>query len=258
MFNRGFVFNHTDNAVRLHIGADDVHHIFCGDDLTDAVRVQERIIGVGNTLYCMRIKLILIFSIAMIASGCAANGNTSSSDTGELNLYISDRPAEIDNFDYLNVTVSKVRLFAEVENSSNESFRSFNISETVDLTQLKGDNATSVLQESIEAGNYSKMELESSGIAAQVNGSSVEVKLPSGKLQLTKSFEVRPNETTEFVFDIQVALRGNQQNNQGYILRPVISQSGVVGKDVEIQRKDSSTGSNAEGGPPEQAGRPAP
>jgi hypothetical protein len=59
---------------------------------------------------------------------------------------------------------------------------------------------------------------------------------------LTKPFEIKPNSTTSFVFDIQVVLRGNQQNNQGYILKPVISESGVAGEDVEVERKRKEAG----------------
>lgn len=205
----------------------------------------------------MEIRLIMILALVLLVSGCASQGSTDTSIAGELNLYVSDRPADIDKFDHVNVTVSEVRLFLESDNESNQSSRSFNISETVDLTELKGENATSVLREDIEAGNYSRMELGSSNIEAEINKSPVEIKLPSGKLQLNKAFEVRPNETTEFVFDIQVTLRGNQQNNQGYILRPVISQSGVVGEDVEIQRRNRSSGEES-GGPPQEVGRSRP
>jgi len=85
-------------------------------------------------------------------------------------------------------------------------------------------------------------------VEAQIDNSSVDVKLPSGKLQLTKSFTVAPNQTTEFVFDIQAVQRGTQ----GIILRPVISQSGTVGEDVEINRKEM--GSRPESQGPEEAG----
>lgn len=192
----------------------------------------------------MKTKLAAVLILVFIASGCSTQSTSSDTDMGQFQLYVSDRPADIDKFDYLNVSISQVRVFPEDSdnstNNSSSSFRQFNVTETVDLTQLKGDNATSVLSEDLEAGNYSKLELEASSIDAEINGTSEEVKLPSGKLQLTKGFTVAPNQTTEFVFDIQVTLRGSQQNNQGYILRPVISQSGTVGEDVEINRKPNS------------------
>lgn len=222
----------------------------------------------------MDVKVVALILVAVVASGCAASntnpdsqdpGTTPSSDLGQFQLYISDQPAAIDNFDHLNVTVSNVRVFKASEDNSStnstnstedseEGFQEFEVTETVDLTQLRGENATSVLEEDLEVGNYSKMELEASAIDAEVDGSSVNVKLPSGKLQLTKGFTIAPNSTTEFVFDIQVVQRGNQ----GYILRPVISQSGTVGEDVEINRKGRNSAQeegdeegNSSSGPPE-------
>lgn len=204
----------------------------------------------------MKLKFAVFLATVLIASGCATQSTNPDNDgttgdpmeSGSFQLYISDQPAAIDSFQYLNVTLSEVRIFKETENetsmnstnSTNSSqedsnnYETFNTTATVDLTQLKGDNATSVLEGELEAGNYSKMELEASNVEAEVDNSSVDVKLPSGKLQLTKSFTVAPNQTTEFVFDIQVVQRGTQ----GYILRPVISQSGTVGEDVEINRKE--------------------
>jgi hypothetical protein len=199
-------------------------------------------------------RIAAVLLAAIIASGCATtstnpetqnSGTGSGQDMGQFRLYISDQPADISRFDYINVTVSNVRVFKASEenanstnstNSTSESssdFQELNVSETVDLTQLQGDNATSVLEEDLEAGNYFKMELEASNIQARVENSSVNVKLPSEKLQLTKSFTVAPNQTTEFVFDIQLVQRGSR----GYILRPVISQSGTVGQDGEINRR---------------------
>jgi len=221
----------------------------------------------------MKLKIAAFLATVLVASGCATQSTnpenspdtTDPTQSGNFQLYISDQPAAIDSFQYLNVTLSEVRVFKETgnettmnstdsTNSTNSSqddskgYKSFNTTATVDLTQLKGDNATSVLEGELQTGNYSKMELEASNIQAEIDNSSVDVKLPSGKLQLTKGFTVAPNQTTEFVFDIQVVQRGNQ----GYILRPVISQSGTVGKDVEINRKEM--GSRPESRGPEEAG----
>lgn len=221
----------------------------------------------------MKLKIAAFLATVLIASGCATQSTnpenspdtTDPTHSGNLQLYISDQPAAIDSFQYLNVTLSEVRIYAETgnetdtsstnsTNSTNSSqddskgYETFNTTATVDLTQLKGENATSVLEGELQTGNYSKMELEASNVEAQIDNSSVDVKLPSGKLQLTKSFTIAPNQTTEFVFDIQVVQRGTQ----GYILRPVISQSGTVGQDLEINRKEM--GSRPESRGPEEGG----
>jgi hypothetical protein len=72
-------------------------------------------------------------------------------------------------------------------------------------------------------------------VTGVVDGGEVDVKLPSEKLQITNGFEVTPDEPVSFVFDINVVKRGR---NNGYILKPVISGSGVAGRDVDVNEID--------------------
>jgi hypothetical protein len=183
----------------------------------------------------MQNKLIFALIAAVIAvSGCTS---TSTGDSGQFELLISDQPAAIEDFDYLNVEFSHANVFASSNGSEEVQRVSLNGTSAVDLTQVKNLSAESLINTSLPAGNYSKIELYSERINASADGEDVEVKIPPEKLMLTKPFEIKPNSTTSFVFDIQVVLRGNQQNNQGYILKPVISDSGVAGEDVEVERK---------------------
>ena len=87
----------------------------------------------------------------------------------------------------------------------------------------------------LPAGSYEKIELYVSAIEGIVEGEEVAVKLPSEKLQITNGFEITSDESVSFVFDINVVKRG--QNN-GYILKPVISGSGVAGRDVDVNELD--------------------
>lgn len=184
--------------------------------------------------------------LAVVASGCI--GSSTSDTSGDFELLISDAPAAIDDFDSLEVSFSEARVFRS-SNESNESFSTINLDESrsVDLTQVKGANAQSLVNTSLESGEYSKIELYAADIGGVVNGSDVDVKIPPGKLMITKPFTVSPNSTTSFVFDIQVVLRGNQNNNQGYILKPVISESGVAGEDVEVERGKDKVDTEEEG-----------
>ena len=102
---------------------------------------------------------------------------------------------------------------------------------TVDLTQVLEADAMPVFDGELAEGRYEKLELNVASAAGIVDGEAVAVKLPSEKLQITKPFEVRADETVSFVFDINVVKRGP---NNGYILKPVISGSGVAGRDVEV------------------------
>jgi hypothetical protein len=120
--------------------------------------------------------------------------------------------------------------------SDDEDERGFSVIEldspTVDLTQVVGDVAQPIFDGELEAGSYRKLELHVEDVEGIVDGESVEVMVPSGKLQLTKPFEVRAGEELDFVFDINVVKRGKQAS---YNLKPVISQSGVRGTDVEVE-----------------------
>ncbi|MFB6185340.1 MAG: DUF4382 domain-containing protein [Halobacteriaceae archaeon] len=104
--------------------------------------------------------------------------------------------------------------------------------QTIDLTQYQGKNATLLGQFSVPNGTYTTVFVYVSEINATLkDGSQVNVKLPSRKLQIHTQFTVSPNESVDFVFDISVFKAGKSGM---YILKPVISQSGT---DVEINPK---------------------
>ena len=179
----------------------------------------------------------ILISIAVLLSGCVTQTYTdgeeegkteSGSGTGYMNLYVSDAPADIGDFDLLNVTFQKTRIF-RVYNNSQENWTVSKLNDTVDLTTLVGPNATQIANITLEAGNYSKVELYVESTYGTVDDEEVEVFVPSGKLMITKEFSVEDNETLKFVFDINVIKRGHQSV---YNLQPVISESGVVGEDL--------------------------
>ncbi len=149
---------------------------------------------------------------------------------GELDLLVSDMPADIGDFDSLIVTFNEVKLFKGEKPVRKE------IDEvSVDLTQLQGEKAFEVLSTELDAGTYSKVEMYVSSVEAEAEGSNVIVKVPSNKLMITKKFEIKDGETTKFVFDIHVVKTG-----QGYNLLPLIGKSGVAGDDVDVEEVECS------------------
>ena len=204
------------------------------------------------------------------------DGSTAGATAGTFRLLISDQPVAIDEFDSLDVSFDRARIFRdeadedEDDDSTNESetdetnrtetnetetdetetsgsndeeeaesdedgeggFSTIDLDgATVDLTQVVGDKAIGVFEGELEAGQYSKIELYASDVEGIVDGETVDVKIPSGKLQIVKPFEITPDEPVSFVFDINVVKKGPN----GYNLLPVISESGVAGKDVEVE-----------------------
>ncbi|WP_435096902.1 DUF4382 domain-containing protein [Halorubrum sp. N11] len=255
------------------------------DTPTDGFRRREFVaLGAGAT--------------ATMLAGCAGDSGLTPSDgsdgsdgsetlTGNFRLLISDAPADIADFDQLNVTLDEARIFeaqdeddeeeddedeetddaddeddgtdqpgnetvdesapangtaeqddgdeTDDDGDDDEDDRGFTVvaldGATVDLTQVIEDDAIAVFDGEIPAGSYEKIELSVTNVEGIVDGGEVDVKLPSEKLQITNGFEVTPDEPVSFVFDINVVKRGP---NNGYILKPVISGSGVAGRDVEV------------------------
>lgn len=229
-------------------------------------------------------------------AGCAASDDTLTLDnaddtaaTGTFRLLISDQPVAIDDFDRLDVSFDRARIFragdvdeaeavgddpdpannsannesdAGAENDDDESEnrpengeqRGFTVIDlggaTVDLTQVIGEKAIGVFEGELEAAQYAKIELYAADIEGIVDGESVEVMVPSEKLQIVTPFEVVAGESLEFVFDINVVEKGQTGE---YNLLPVISESGVAGRDVEVDvigtaGPHSAPGESAEAG----------
>jgi len=225
---------------------------------------------------------------AALVAGCtgATDNAGGDGDTGTFRLLVTDLPADIGDFDSLEVTLDRARVFGGADEEGEESEESetdgtnANESETedadanesedetgdstsedddgadndsdresddreffwldldgatVDLTQVVGDKAVSVFEGELEAGTYSKVELHAAGIEGIVDGERVDVKIPSGKLQIVHKFEIESDEPVEFVFDIHVVEKGNG----GYNLRPVVSGSGVNGTDIDVEEVDA-------------------
>lgn len=201
-------------------------------------------------------------------------------------LLISDKPADIDDFDRLDVSFDQARVF-EVENGADEDDdgqtaptetqtpaedaetddpeseepsagetegdeeveqrRGFSVLDlddvTVDLTHVVGDSAMPVFEGDLSEGTYEKIELHVSAVEGIVDGDHAEVKVPSGKLQITHPFEITAGDSVDFVFDINVVQRG--QGNR-YNLTPVISESGIAGEGVEVNEVDAATEAGGE------------
>ncbi|PSP63746.1 hypothetical protein BRC79_11000 [Halobacteriales archaeon QH_8_67_27] len=103
----------------------------------------------------------------------------------------------------------------------------------VDLSQLRGANATLLEQFDLPAGEYNEIHMEVSEVNGTLtNGESANVKLPSEKLRLNSQFTVENGSEVDFVYDVTVQKAGNSGK---YVLKPVVSESGT---DVVIERVD--------------------
>lgn len=96
-------------------------------------------------------------------------------------------------------------------------------SRTVDLTNLQGTNAIRLRTADVPARSYKKVFVYVSDVNATLkSGERVDVKSPSNHLKVKKRFTVKQGESVPFVFDVTVF-----QHDGGYVLKPVVSDSGT-------------------------------
>ncbi len=149
-------------------------------------------------------------------------GGNGDGNKGTLMMALGRSKDSIDDFDHLNVTFDRARIFQAVNNSTESNWTEVTLDNvTVDLTNLSATNDTIVGNLSLDAGNYTKVELYVSKVLGIVDGVEIDVKVPSGKLMIVGDFEVKANETTSFVFDIHVVQKGHRAM---YNLTPVIAK----------------------------------
>lgn len=159
-------------------------------------------------------------TVVVVLAGCTGGLTGGEAGTGTVSLYLSDQPNAIDDFDRLDVTVTRVGFHY----AANDSWVNRSLDEkTVDLTRLRGENATLLGNLSIPAVEYRKVFIHVETVDGTLTGGdAAEVQLPSSRLQLTLGFTVEPDETLAFVYDVTV-----QQTGQGkYVLKPQVAESG--------------------------------
>lgn len=195
----------------------------------------------GHTATVVVIGMAVLIGL----SGCAEvlpgdGGNGAGAETATVSLFLSDQPNAIDDFQHLNVTVTRVG-FKQAEN---DTWANQSVDEaTLDLTELQGDRAALLGNLSIPAGQYSKVFIHVSQVNGTLtDGSSAAVKLPSSKLQLSKNFAVDPDEELSFVYDVGV----HQTGGGKYIIKPQVGESGP---NKPVKRVDGKAKGKPDGKP---------
>jgi len=149
------------------------------------------------------------------------------STEGNFVFLISDDVNAIGDFESLNVSISKIGL---LPSSDAEQWVEFEpeVSE-VDLTLVQGDKTQEIWRGNVPEVQYTKVFIHVTGVHGilKETGQTVDVKLPSQKLHISKSFQVTADTVTSFTYDLTVVATGNTQSGIKYILKPQIDQSGA-------------------------------
>ncbi len=148
------------------------------------------------------------------------------SSDGNFVFLVSDEENAIGDFTNLFLTIEKVVL---LNSGDSEQLVEFvpEIKEC-DLTLLPGEKTQELWRGQIPEGTYTKIFAYISEVngVLKSTGEEINVKLPSGKLQLANSFQVTTDNITHFTFDITIVKTG-QVGSGKYLLKPQASGSGV-------------------------------
>lgn len=162
----------------------------------------------------------------------AASSATTTDNGVNFRFLISDEANAIVEFDYLNVVISSIGLHQSGEDGGWIELDPIldpdgDDEEGLDLTPLVGENALVIWSGEVAPGEYNKAFIYVTGVAFALahaeDTETANVKLPSGKLHISKPFTVDDASVADFVYDITVVKAG--QSGQ-YVLRPQIAQSG--------------------------------
>jgi hypothetical protein len=153
---------------------------------------------------------------------------------GNFVFLMSDEVNDIGDFDELHISISRVGLHLTGDDEKVIEFEPG--VQVVDLTQLQGNRAQEIWRGDIPDGEYSKVFLKVSGVSGILleSGDEIEIKLPSGKLQISTPFKVESGTVTNFVYDLTVVRAGKSGQ---YILKPQIGQSGADQDFIKVKPK---------------------
>lgn len=151
---------------------------------------------------------------------------------GNFVFMVSDEVNAIEDFSTVDVTIEKVRLLLTGEQ---EGWVEFTPStQEFNLAALPGDTTQELWRGNVPIGEYTRVVIEVSqvtGVLKETN-ETIEIKLPSNKLQLKIPFNVSADSVTSFTFDLTVVNTGNAQDGAKYLLKPQAGESGASQKPI--------------------------
>ncbi|GAB7095682.1 hypothetical protein JCM30237_28360 [Halolamina litorea] len=193
----------------------------------------------------MRTTSLLAVATLIVLAGCTGSvpggvADTTEADGSSLHVYVSDDPGAIDRFEHVNVTITQLSVRSATAPDEHDddgrhrhrhrgNWTSYDLNATtVDLTELRGANASLLHAVGVPAGEYDAVSVTVADVNATLEGGeSADVVLPDERLTVRKPFTVGGDESTAFVVDAVV-----RERDGGYVLVPNVERSGT---DVELR-----------------------
>jgi hypothetical protein len=145
------------------------------------------------------------------------------SPDGNFAFLISDEPNDINDFEYLDITISRVRM----QTLGSEKWLEFTPDvETVDLTRLQGEQFQEIWRGHVPAGQYARVRIYVREVKGKLKstGQTLDLNVPGGTVHMLTPFEVTADMITIYTFDITVVATGDDGT---YILKLQLSESGA-------------------------------
>ena len=146
---------------------------------------------------------------------------------GNFVFLVSDEVNAIGDFATLNVSIEKVEL---LQSGGPERWVEF-IPEVkeFDLTLLPGAKTQELWRGNIPEGEYNRVVIHVSRVRGTLKATeqTIEIKLPSNKLQMSKPFQISSGHVTSFTYDLTVVKTGSSRNGGKYLLKPQVADSGA-------------------------------
>jgi hypothetical protein len=191
-------------------------------------------------------RKILMISVLMIAlTGCGSDPTAPS--TGTVNVLLTDAPIDLSEVTAVEVTLVNMVLFGDdgmVDDEEGIAMKKHGVSAgeglTLNLLDYQNGQTVTIATEEVPAGDYKKLRMyigEATLVVPDPNDEMLEIRhridVPSGKVDIPVAFTVTGGETAEVVLDFDAALSvqvNETQGNKQYILRPVITPTGVTSR----------------------------
>lgn len=146
---------------------------------------------------------------------------------GNFVFLVSDEVNAIADFSSVNLVIESIGL---LQNGDSGKWLEFTpLIKEFDLSLLPGDKALELWRGDIPAGQYNKVFVKVSGVTGVLkeSGETLDIKVPSNRLQMSLAFEVGTDVVTSFTYDLTLVSTGNDKNGGKYILKPQIAESGA-------------------------------
>ncbi len=195
----------------------------------------------ASNLYSVRFLAILLVAMMTLLAGCGSSGGggESSAGTGTVAVFVKDSPT--DEFEHIWVTITQVELLP-VSGSPVVIYEN-SPGCRIDILDHRNEDFLLKIRRDVPAGQYSKIRLRVTSIelvptTASTIGSDIEVKLPSGKIDLNprEPFTVVPGGALSVRLDIDAnkAIHVHPSKPGWYIFRPVVFVDIETGYPAEI------------------------